>query len=167
MQSKAAALAAIDAHRTAWDAMLLEAQGKDVEAPGGGGDWSFKDTIAHVNGWHALTVARLEAALHGEPPPTPWNAADGADPESRIDAVNRRFYAENHTRPAKDIVADARSQFTRMRAAVEALPDAALLEPGHFPWLDGHPLVAVLDWSFAHLDDEHGPDIHAWLSQRG
>ena len=74
------------------------------------------------------------------------------------------MYERNRDRPAATVIAESREQFGQMRAAVEAVPEADLIEPGRFDWLDGAPLSAVLAGSFEHLHEEHEPAIRAWLA---
>jgi len=45
------------------------------------------------------------------------------------------------------------------------LPDEALEDPHFFPWLEGNALGSeiVNGQFFAHLHEEHEPDIRRWL----
>jgi len=165
--SKADWLDRIEREREAWEAIVAEAGDAGMEQPGAAGDWTFKDVAGHLNGWRVLTVARLEAAARGElPSPPPWPGDLSDETDEGLEAINRWIYERNRDRPAADILAEARDQFGRMRAAVAAIAEDALVNPGRFPWLGGAPLSAVLEGSFGHLHEEHEPAIRAWLADQ-
>ncbi len=155
----------IDAERAGWDALLAEVGDERMERPGAAGDWTFKDVVAHLNGWREVTVARLQAASRGEAPPSPpWPAGLDDDTDAGTEAINQWLYERDRDRPVTEVVAASREQFGQMRAAVAALPEADLTTPGRFAWLGGAPLSAVLDGTFEHLHEEHEPAIQAWLA---
>lgn len=160
-------LAEIDRQREWWEGLLAEVGEERMERPGAAGDWTFKDVVAHLNGWRRRTVARLEAAASdGHPPTQPWPAELDDDTDEGVDAINAWLYARDRDRGAAEIVAESRELFRRMRDAVEAIAEADLTTPGRFAWLGGYPLSAVLDGAFEHFHDEHEPDIRAWLQNQ-
>lgn len=162
---KADWLERIERAQGTWEAIVAEVGEASMDRPGAMGDWTFKDVAAHLNGWRIRTVDRLEAAARDEaPPPFPWPAGLDDETDEGLEAINRWFYEENRDRPAAEILAESREQFRRMRAAVEAISEEDLVTAGRFPWLDGHPLSAVLVGSFEHLHEEHEPAIRAWLA---
>jgi hypothetical protein len=164
---KMAQLARIERERAAWEALLAEVGEERMDRPGAAGDWTFKDVIAHLNGWRVRTIDRLEAAARGEAPPAfPWPADLDEDTDEGVEAINRWMYERNRDRSAAEILTESREQFRRMRAAVEAIPEADLVTPGRFDWLDGHPLSAVLAGSFGHLREEHEPALRTWLADQ-
>jgi len=158
-------LAAIDAERRYWDALVaaVEAAGL-MDRPGANnGPWTFKEMAAHLNAWRALTVARLEAAYRGAGPPAhPWPAGLEEGPDT--DAINAWFSARDKDRPAAEVLAESAAQFDAMGAAVAAMSSDDLLTPGRFAWLGDLPIgPALLGYSFTHLHTDHEPDIRAWL----
>jgi hypothetical protein len=162
--SKAAWLERIEQERQLWERLLAEVgEGRMLE-PGVTGDWTFKDVVAHLNGWRALTLARLEAAQHGRAPePPPWPAHLDEDVESDVDEINDWIYQASQDRSLQDVLAEYSQSFGRMRAAAAAIAEGDLTDPGRYPWMGGHPLAAVLDGTFGHLHEEHEPLIRAWL----
>ncbi len=155
----------IERHQESWEAIVSEVSDAAMDRPGAAGDWTFKDIAGHLNGWRERTVDRLEAAARDEAPPPPALPGDVSDEtDEGVEAINRWIYERNRDRPAADILAESREQFRRMRAAVEAIPEDALVTPGHFSWLGGEPLTAVLEGSFGHLHEEHEPALRAWLA---
>jgi hypothetical protein len=149
----------------AWEAIVAAARAAGMERPGAAGDWTFVDVLGHLNGWRSRTVDRLEAAARNQEPPAPsWGAELGDDTDEGVEAINRLFFERYRGRPADEVIAEARAQFRRMRAAVEQVAEADLVTPGRFRWLGAYPLAAVLDGSYDHLHEEHEPAIRAWLA---
>ena len=138
-----------------------------MEHPGVTGAWTFKDVVAHLNGWRELTLVRLERPGPDEPaPPADWPDDFDDDTDAGTDRINDWFWARAKNRPLADVLAESQEQFRHLRDAVAALPEADLLTPGRFPWLDGEALgPAVLGGSFGHLHEEHEPAIRAWLAR--
>jgi hypothetical protein len=161
---RAELLEQIERERRIWEQLLAEAEEARMTEPGVMGDWSFKDVVAHLSGWRVLTLARLEAAQHGrEPEPPPGPAHLDEDDEGDLDQINDWIYRASQDRPLQDVLAEYSRSFERMRAAVAGLSDQALSEPGHYPWLDGYPLEAVLHGTFGHFHDDHEPGLREWL----
>src|SRR5215216_5178948 len=80
--TKGVVLAAIDRERDAWETLLVEVGEARMLEPGVMGDWTFKDLAAHITGWRARSLQRLEAAANGQPEPDPvWPADRGSDDE--------------------------------------------------------------------------------------
>lgn len=168
LTSKAATLDRIEEERKFWDALLAEVGEGRMEQPGVNGDWTFKDMMGHLIGWRVRTIDRLNAGVRDEPPaPPPWPAdlGPGDEDEARNDQINAYFYAQNKDRPLADVLAQSRQQFRQMREAVEALSEYDLLTTNRFSWIEGWPLVAVIEGSFGHLHEDHEPDIRSWLDR--
>ena len=155
----------IEEMRRAWDAIVASVETAAIDRPGAFGDWSFKDVASHLNGWRELTVVRLEAAARGtEPPAFPWPDGLSEETPEEVDQINRWFFERDRARPAAELLEEARDQLLRMKIAVEALPEGTLQT--RFPWLDGHPLSAVLEGALEHFQQDHEPEIRAWLAER-
>lgn len=164
--TKAALLDRIEEERRFWDALLAEIGEARMEQPGVNGDWTFKDMAAHLIGWRRRTIDRLDAAVRDtSPPPPPWPAGLEEENPAELDQINAYFYETNKDRPLADVLAESRKQFRQMRAAVEALPEPILFDPGRFPWMGGEPVAMVLEYSYRHLHEDHEPDIRAWLGR--
>jgi hypothetical protein len=114
------ALAAIDAERAAWDALVAAVGERRLDEPGPMGEWSFKDLAAHLTGWRARTVQRLEAAVRGEPEPSPpWPAEFEDD-----DEINDWIHQGNRDRPAARVprAAEVNARRSRTRGTADATP---------------------------------------------
>jgi hypothetical protein len=164
---KAGWLDRIERAQRSWEAIVAEVADAGMERPGAAGTWTFKDVAGHLNGWRRRTVDRLEAAVRDEvPPPSPWPDELNDETDEGVEAINGWIYERNRHRPAAAILAEAREQFRRMWAAVEAIPEDELVTPGRFPWLGGAPLSAVVAGALDHLHEEHEPAIRAWLAEQ-
>lgn len=134
--------------------------------PGSFGSWSFKDVIAHLNGWRMLTAARLEAGLRHEEPVFPWPGH--LDEEHDLDAINRWFYEDSKPKSLGEVLRDQRETFERVEAAIAAMPEEDLLGSRRFAWLywtDESLGPAVVRGTLNHYHEEHEPDVRAWLSK--
>ena len=143
-----------------WEGLLAQIGEARMEQPGVAGEWTIKDIVAHLAGWRRRTVVRLQAAQRGQMnPPLPWPAHLQTD-----DEINAWIYEANRDRPLREVLNDSRQIFQQLVAALEALPEAELMDPHHFPWMYGRLLTA--EELFAHFHEEHEPDMRAWLGQQ-
>lgn len=159
-------LATIYREIAGWAALLAEIGEDRMERPGASGAWTFKDVVAHLNGWRSRTVAHLEAVGRGEEPPSPpWPTGLSEETDEGIDRINDWFYERSKDRPLADVLAEAREQVAQLRMAVAALPERDLFEPGRFAWMRGQALgPGIVGGSFGHLHEEHEPANRAWLA---
>lgn len=163
---KAGWLERVERARATWEELVAAAERVGFERPGAAGDWTFTDVAAHLNGWRERTVARLEAAANDtEPGGTPWPASMDDETDDGVEEINRWFYERGRGRSTDEILAEARDQYRRIRAATQAVSEEDLLAPGRFPWLGNHALSEVLAGSNEHLHVEHEPAIRDWLSR--
>jgi hypothetical protein len=161
--TKGQMLAAIERERDAWESLLAEVGESRMLEPGLMGEWSFKDLIAHLNGWRARGLQRMEAAAAGQPePPAPWPAKLETD-----DEINDWINEQNRDRLLGEVIDESRQSFARLAESVQRLPDEALSDPNYFAWTEGSALgtaIASGDF-FGHLHEEHEPDIRRWLAK--
>jgi hypothetical protein len=161
--TKGQVLAAIEREREAWEALLVAVGEARMLEPGAMGDWTFKDLVAHLTGWRARSLRRLEAAANGQPePPPPWPADRVTD-----DEINAWIHERNQDRLLGQVVGESRESYARLAEIVQMLPDDALTDPDRFPWLEGEalgPAIVSGDY-FGHLHEEHEPDIRRWLAE--
>ena len=162
--SRAALLATMRGLRADLDRVIAEAGAARIAQPGSFGELSFKDLVAHLTGWRLRTAARLEAGLRHEEPISPWPAQ--LSEEHDLDAINRWFFEASRDQPVADVLRESHDTFDRVAHAIEALPEADLLQPGRFPWLGEWALgPAVVSGTYSHYHEDHEPEIRAWLAQ--
>lgn len=166
MTTKAGLLDQLDKAVATWEELAEAASKADPNRPGAMGDWTFVDVAGHLNGWRTRSVARMEAAANGaEPLPTPWPEGLSSETDEGTDAINAWIYERYHGRPFEELLAEARDQWRRLRAAAEAIPEEDLLAPGRYPSLDGYALGEVIIGAAEHLHEEHEADIRRWLKR--
>jgi hypothetical protein len=149
-----------------WEAFLDQISPACMEQPGVNGDWSMKDIVAHLTGWQAGQVTRVQAAARGEPePPPPWPAHLQTD-----DEVNAWIYESKHGRSLREVMHESRQVFQQLFAIIEGLPEDVRIEVLHegervfyLVWL-GDQRFPVGEF-FYHFHDDHEPDIRAWLAR--
>ena len=81
------------------------------------GDWSVKDVLAHIAGWHVQMTGAMERMARGEKP-TP----EGID-YSDSDGWNARFAGAMRAQSAETVVAELRQSFGNYLRAAQAIPD--------------------------------------------
>lgn len=156
-------LAALDDLRGEIERVVAAAGEERASRPGAFDGWSLKDVVAHLTGWRLMTAARLEAGLTGIEPAAPWPAHLHEDDDT--DAINAWFYETSRDKPLEQVMRESRETFDRCRRAIAALPEEALFQPGHFPWLGAYALgPAVVSGTVMHYHEEHEPAVRAWLA---
>jgi hypothetical protein len=150
----------IRADRAFWRALRDDVGRDHMNEPGAMGDWTFKDLVSHLAGWRNRRIAQLEATARGGPEPSaPW-PADFEDDET----INAWIRERDRDRTLDDLLADYDATFERLAAAIEALPEPALIDANYFPWTDGSPLIEG-DFG-SHLHEDHAPSVREWLAKR-
>jgi hypothetical protein len=165
--SKTALLDQIARERLIWELLLTTVGEARMEQPGATGAWTFKDVVAHLNGWRARTLARLDAARSGAEPAPPWPADLDEDSEAGLAQINAWIERAGRERSLQEVLGEARRSFDLMRDAVLALSDEALADPSRYPWMGGAPVGAVIGYAFEHFHEEHEPALSAWLDRIG
>jgi hypothetical protein len=160
---KSQLLARIAHERGLWEQLVAEIGDAQMTLPGATGDWSFKDVVAHLNGWRINTLARLDAALQQATPTPPWPAQ--FDEDHHLDQINDWIYQTHRDRPLQEVLDEYHGSFQRMYNAVVALPEADLFDAGRYPWTGGRSLAQVVEDSFGHFHDEHEPTLRAWMAR--
>ncbi|MBI1299501.1 ClbS/DfsB family four-helix bundle protein [bacterium] len=146
-----------------WNLLVAAIGDKRLEQAGVNGDWSMRDVIAHLTGWQRRLVNHMHASAQGQPtPPPPWPADLPTE-----DAINAWIYDANHTRPVREVLADAYALHQQLVAILHGLPDDSRVETidgkFHLIWINDERF-AVGEF-FYHFYDDHAPDVHRWLGQ--
>lgn len=151
-------------NRQQWDTLLVEAGESRMTIPGVAGMWTFKDLIAHLTGWHKLSLARVRAGCgHPLRESLPWPAELDDGNVADVEPINQFIYAANRDRLLQNILDESRLVLDQLEDALADLPDAAFEDPDCFGWLEGQTLGEAN--LFSHLHDEHAADIAAWLEK--
>src|SRR5262245_9873629 len=115
------------------------------------GNWSVKDILAHVAGWHHTMAGAMERMARGERP-TP----EGVD-YSDSDRWNASFAAAMAPQNASTVIADLRQSFATYVRAAQAIPDDR--------WGEGKTINRIVETSGYGHYKEHLPAIKEYLSQ--
>ena len=84
-------LATIDQERTGWETLLAEIGEERMETPGASGDWTVKDVIAHISGWHTPYFTDLRADIDGNPGGRyrwPVSVNESASEDEQVQVIN-------------------------------------------------------------------------------
>jgi hypothetical protein len=156
-ESKQQLLERVRQERASWQAILVQVSEGRMNVPGAMGDWTFKDTVAHLTTWWRREVARLSAAQRGERPPD-------HPPQNEVSVINQWIYLTNRDRPLDDVLRDAQAVWQQLEEGLATTPERVLAQC--FDWLEGRALGSgIVDDFVLHLHEEHEPLIRAWLAQ--
>jgi len=111
-----------------------------MNQPGALGDWSVKDTLAHLYEWQQMFMRWYTAGLRGENPPTP---AEGYK-WSQLPALNQMIYEKYTGQPLEVILTQFRISHQQTMQLIQSLPDADLFTPGLYTWMRTSVLAAYL-----------------------
>lgn len=151
MSTKQQTLAALREEFDRWEALLAGLSETQITAPQLQEHWSIKDVVAHLRAWQQRSIARLEAAqLDREPEYPAWPAQFDPEMEGQPHGLNAWLYEQSRDRPWPGVYQEWRAGFLRFLELGEALPEDKLLDAGRYAWLDGYPLLAVLEGSLEH-----------------
>ncbi|MGE5378977.1 MAG: ClbS/DfsB family four-helix bundle protein [Bacteroidota bacterium] len=144
-----------------WEAFLDQIGSARMDLPGVNGDWSMKDIVAHLTGWNRWLVARVRAALGGEPePPPPWPSQLGSD-----DEINAWIHEHYRNFSVQEVMEETDYGLQQLLVLMEGLPEDVRIEhvePAlHLVWI-GEERYPVSEF-FDHFRDDHEADVRAWL----
>jgi hypothetical protein len=147
----------LEAERADWEALLARIGTERMEQPGVTGDWTMKETIAHLTTWWRREIACVAAAQRGERPPD-------HPPQTEVAVINQWVGFTNRDRPLADVLHDAQSAWQEFAAILRTFPEDALFDPQRFEWMRGRALGPGSLYDFVmHLHEEHAPLIDRWL----
>ena len=105
----------------------------DDSAPAAPGQWTLKDTLAHLMSWRQVAAGELDAVRTGSPAPE----VAGDD-----DTQNAESYAATHDLSARAVLDSAARSWDALAAAVSACSEEMLQAPRpHHPQLKVWPVV--------------------------
>jgi len=145
--------------RAVWEELLAEIGTGRMETPGVTGDWTMKDTIAHMTTWWRREVALLAAIQRGERPPD-------HPPQSQVPLINEWIHRTNRDRPLADVLRDAQDAWQQFAEKLKEIPEETLFDARRFDWMEGRALgPGSLEDYIEHFHKEHEPLIRAWIRE--
>ncbi len=136
--------------------LLAQINLEQMTRPGTIGQWSVKDTVAHIVVHEQRMIEWMRERLAGAQPlaPQPYNM-----PDDELDELNEQIHRQNLARPLDDILCDLERTHVQVLALVDTSTEEDLLDPEFFQLQAGEPLweaiAANTFWHYA----EHGEDI--------
>ena len=119
------------------------------------GEWSVRDILAHIVGWHREEAGMLERMPSGE---RPWPEGSG-HPYNEGDAWNARFVEKWHTASPATILEELKDSKDEYVAAARLLPEERFRE--------GRTAYRLLqEGSIDHYRD-HAAQIRDWRKREG
>ena len=102
------------------------------------GEWSVKDTLAHLYAWHQMVLGWVAASQNGQTPSIPalgfkW---------SQLPALNQQIYEQHRHRPLPEVLEMFYASYQQVESLIESLTDEELFTPGRFPWMNKNALAA-------------------------
>jgi hypothetical protein len=168
MTSKPEILALLRSEFDHWEELLNRLSEEQIIAPNFISSWSIKDTLAHLMAWQTRSIARLEAARLDKEPDFPrWPVQPLPDPGDNTEEINTWIYQTYCDEPWSVVHASWRSGFQRFLELAQAIPEKDLLDPKRYPWMEGQPLLAVMQSSYEHHHIDHLEPLLTLLQQHG
>lgn len=166
MNDKQTALTALHEEFNRWERLLANLSEEQATAPQLDDNWSIKDMVAHLHAWQQRSVARFEAALHNREPEYPaWPAQFDPEAEGEPDDLNAWLYAQSRDKPWSEVYESWRANFQQLLELAQATPESDLLEEGKYSWLEGYPLIAVLQGTYEH-HQEHAEYLEPIIARQ-
>lgn len=119
------------------------------------GEWSVRDILAHIVGWHREEVAMLERMASGE---RPWAEGSG-HPYNEGDAWNARFVEKWHTASPATILEELKASEGAYIAAARLLPEERFRE--------GRTTHRLLQEGGIDHYRDHAAQIRDWRKREG
>ena len=166
MNSKLEILAMLQDEIDRWENLLNSLNEQQIIAPNFIANWSIKDTLAHLMAWQMRSIARLEAARMNKDPEFPlWPVEPEPDPGDNSDEINAWIYETYHDQPWSSIHPAWRAGFKRFLELGQTIPEKDLLDPKKYVWMEGQPLILVLQSSYEHHHIDHLEPLLTLLRQ--
>ena len=119
------------------------------------GEWSVRDILAHIVGWHREEAGMLERMASGE---RPWPEGSG-HPYNDGDAWNARFVEKWHTASPATILEELKASENAYVAAARLLPEERFRE--------GRTAYRLLQEGSIDHYREHAAQIRDWRKREG
>ena len=130
------------------DEMLAGLDDARMLVPGVNGEWTAKDTLAHIAWWERHAVRRLRTGRDDLAP-------DDGNWEPVVNHVNAEVYAENRDRPLAEVRADFHAAHAEVLAMIADLPNSVLASDAI--------IEAIAVDTYGHYP-EHVEALRSWIA---
>lgn len=148
--------------RAALDAEITQLTDAQMLERGVTGDWSVKDSLAHISAWERMFIGWIDALMRGQRPNRPEIIG-----EAWTDSTNARLYDETRDKSLADVRAESQASYEAMLALIERLSEDELFDPQHFPWARGREIAPWVRGNADEHYDEHREMIARWRASKG
>ena len=122
------------------------------------GIWSIKDTLAHLVAWESEVVTALNHVQNRHIP----RLLQIED----IDEWNEEQYHVNVRRPLEAVLADLDSVHRMLHSMIADFDERALTDNRRYVWMEGEPLVFLIEENVLLHEREHADEIRRWRATR-
>lgn len=151
---------------TRWKELLSNLSEEEITTSRLPNGWSIKDLMAHLMAWQQVTTARLEAAQLNESPVLPeWLAGASPESEDELHQFNARIFETHRERSWSQVHQEWRVGFLKVLKLGEEIPEDDLVSAGRYPWLNGYPLITVLQGTYEHHHVDHLGALLTWINE--
>jgi hypothetical protein len=159
MMTKNELILLLETERSKFDDLLDQIPDPQMALPGTIGEWSVKDTLAHLSRWEAELIKFL-FQVRGlvERPDSLLFATD----EDKINAAWQKESQDRELEMVEDDFDAVRRQVIRQ---LKNFTDKDLLDPKRFPWMDGKPLAELVKDVCVGHEAEHRQMVETWWQQ--
>jgi hypothetical protein len=118
--------------------LLAAYNAEQLIQPGALGEWSAKDTLAHLHEWHQMVQHWYSAGLRGETPAVPGEGYSWA----QLPALNQQIFLRYRDLPFEEVSQRLQESHAAQMALIESLSESDLFTPGLYPWMRQNTLAA-------------------------
>lgn len=158
--TKSELLAAIQESRAELEELLAELTPEEMLRPGVNGEWSVKDTLAHIAAWERLAADRIRAAQRGSEPQFPPMKG-----ERFVDAFNAEVFAKFRDTPLQDVLREFEEAHREILETIEQLDESLLHARLPFDWAENLTYQVLISANTHWHYPEHTEAIAAWLER--
>lgn len=131
-------ISTIEAERAKLDALIGTLSDAQMNEPNAVGEWSVKDTLAHLAMWTSRNITVIYQAEQGQKAEEIDEMFDDAD------ALNAADYETQKDRPLDRILSDLRGTHKQLLRRLGAWNEADLFDQTLYSWLRGQSLSDFL-----------------------
>lgn len=123
------------------------------------GDWSIKDTLAHLTAWLRRLKGWLAEIAEGKAPNRPTDHT-----EEQLAKINAAQYTQDKELPLDIVIADFHNTYNEVYTLIDAISEEDLLQ-NTFNGLIHEPILQMVkDNTYEHFH-EHIEPIRKWLAE--
>jgi hypothetical protein len=151
----------IEAERARLEEVIGTLSPDQMMASGAIGQWSVKDTLAHLGMWTARCVTLVYYAEQDQKSPDVDAMFDNDE------ALNAEDHESQKDRPLERVLADFRGTHRQLLRRLSGWKEAQLFDKSRYPWLRGMSVAEFLVGEVVDHDAEHQQQIKMWLAAGG